>query len=72
MCLFSLNQKAVQFWTSLEIYTVVHKKGHYIIGDNFVKSEHIFTTFTVTKKISLTLYTVYSSGLAVLYLSHSK
>jgi len=24
---------------------VVHKNGHYIIGDNFVKDEPIFTVF---------------------------
>ena len=34
----NLNQDAL-------VYTVVHKKGHYIIGDKFVKCEQIFTIF---------------------------
>jgi len=31
-------------------YTVVHKTGHYIIGDNFVKCEPIFTTFALLRR----------------------
>jgi len=32
-------------------YTVVHKKtGHYIIGDNFVRREPIFTIFAPLRR----------------------